>query len=649
MNDTSRGPASASPPGFGVTWGGPPRVATRSLTVVAAAALIAGMAGPAVAATPTASSAAPVSVIVLEQPSAGDRPEKAVAAYGGTVEQPLGIVGGFVASVPADRIDALRATPGIRSVTEDAAVELHDADTESQVTQTGSLYTITHELTGAANMWDRGFTGRGVDVAVIDSGVVPVDGLRSTGKVVFGPDLSFESQFCEESGCSSSPVRNLDTYGHGTSMAGIIAGRSDAVTSVTAADTRNFMGVAPDARIVSVKVADAYGATDVSQVIAAIDWVVQNRQKNGLNIRVLNLSFGTDGVQDYLLDPLAYAAEQAWHAGIAVVVAAGNGGYGTPKLDNPAYDPFVIAVGALDSLGTHGTGDDVIPSWSSTGDRLRNPDVVAHGSSVVSLRSPGSFLDNSYPNARVGERFFRGSGTSQSAAVVSGAAALLIQQRPGITPDQLKALLKNTAMKLPSADAIAQGKGMVDLRKAANAKTPMSVQAWARSTGLGSLQAARGTSVPEYSGVKLEGEVDVMGRPWNGVAWTLASSTRTAWSGGSFGSNGWEGGAWLGQDWYQTSVTGTPAGGLAGLGWSGLGWSGLGWSSLAWAGLGWSGDSWSGRGWSGLGWSGLGWSGLGWSGLGWSGLGWSGLGWSGLGWSGLGWSGLGWSGLGWSG
>ena len=147
---------------------------------------------------------------------------------------------------------------------------------------------------------------------------------------------------------------------------------------------------------------------------------MKHRRDNGLNIRVLNLSFGTDGEQDYLVDPLAFAAEVAWRKGIVVVVAAGNGGFGSAKLNNPAYDPFVIAVGGADGKGTHDWKDDVVPEWSSFGDGTRNPDLVAPGQSVVSLRVPGSFLDLQHPAGRVGStpRFFRGSGTSQAAAVL---------------------------------------------------------------------------------------------------------------------------------------------------------------------------------------------------------------------------------------
>src|SRR5919202_4627968 len=329
-------------------------------TVTLATAIGVGMAGPAVAAQPAPGSAAPVDVIVRELPGAGDQAERAVAAFGGTVGRHLGIIDAFTASVPGDRLGALRATPGVSDVTEDAGLELSSKEVEDQAAQVGSLYTLANQVTGASAMWDAGYTGQGIDVAVVDSGVVPVKGLDDPGKVVYGPDLTLET---------NGSAKQKDTYGHGTHMSGIIAGRElEAKGTRTSGDTTNFVGMAPDARIVSVKVADAQGQTDVSQAIAAIDWVVQNRNKNGLNIRVLNLSFGTDGVQSYLLDPLAFAAEQAWHKGIVVVVAGGNTGYGSAKLNNPAYDPYVIAVGGLGGRGTADPSDDIVPSWSATGD-----------------------------------------------------------------------------------------------------------------------------------------------------------------------------------------------------------------------------------------------------------------------------------------
>jgi serine protease AprX len=566
--------------------------ARRLATVTVATAIGVGMAGPALAAQPAPGSAAPVDVIVRELPGTGNQPERAVEAFGGTVGRHLGIIDAFTASVPGDRLDSLRATPGVSDVTEDAGLELSSKEVEDQVAQAGSLYTIANQVTGASAMWDAGYTGQGIDVAVIDSGVVPVKGLDDPGKVVYGPDLTLET---------NGSAKQKDTYGHGTHMSGIIAGRDpEAKGNKKSGDASNFVGMAPDARIVSVKVADAKGQTDVSQAIAAIDWVVQNRNKNGLNIRVLNMSFGTDGVQDYVLDPLAFAAEQAWHKGIVVVVAVGNEGFGTGKVNNPAYDPYLIAVGSNTANGTATTADDVVSSFSNDGDGTRNPDVVAPGDQVVSLRSSGSYLDKTYPQARIGDRLFRGSGTSQAAAVVSGAAALLVQQRPTATPDQIKALLMGTANAIPNATAAQQGSGLVDLAEARTAPTPNAVQRFTVSTGLGSLELARGSVHVTVGTRQVRGEVDVRGRAFDVRTWAAGLRNGTNWSGMS---------------------------------WSGMSWSGMSWSGMSWSGMSWSGMSWSGMSWSGMSWSGMSWSGMSWSGMSWSGMSWSGMSWSGTDWA----------------
>jgi serine protease AprX len=554
-----------------VTWGGLPLSARRAATVATAAFLAAGVAGPAMAsvaqAAVTPSSAHQVSVIVRELTGAGNAPERAVQAAGGSVVQEFEVFQGFSAKVPADRLDALRAVPGVDSVTEDAALTLDSTDVADQAAQVGSLYTIANQVTGASDMWNAGYTGQGVDVAVIDSGVVPVDGLSGT-KVVYGPDLTMEA---------NGAAKNLDTFGHGTHMSGIIAGR-DAAATRTSGNSSDFVGMAPDARIVSVKVADAKGQTDVSQAIAAIDWVVQNRNKNGLNIRVLNMSFGTDGVQDYVLDPLAYAAEQAWHKGIVVVVAVGNQGQGTLKVNNPAYDPYLIAVGSDNANGTATPADDAVSSFSNSGNGTRNPDVLAPGDHVVSLRSPGSYLDTTYPAARIGDRLFRGSGTSQATAVVSGAAALLISQRPTATPDQIKALLMGTASSVPGATDAQQGNGLINLAAARTAATPDAVQTFTVSTGLGSLELARGSVHVTVGGKKVTGEVDVRGRSFNAASVAAGLKNGTNWNGKNDAN--WNGMTWSGMTW-------------SGMTWSGMTWSGMTWSGMTWSGMTWSGTDWS--------------------------------------------------------
>ena len=548
-----------------------------------------------------------VSVIVREQPVAGSGPERLVETLGGQVGRHISIIDGFVATVPASRIELLRRSAGVHSVSLNRRVRLlSDTDGWDQSNDQGSMHT-TRTVLDVDDMFGNLYTGKGVDVALIDSGVVPVDGLRVPGKVVNGADLSFESQVPH--------LRYLDTFGHGTHLAGIIAGRDDAAPEAKH-DAKWFQGIAPDARVLSVKVADAHGVADVSQVIAAIDWVVQHRKDNGMNIRVLNLSFGTDGTQDYRVDPLAYAVEVAWRKGIAVIVAAGNAGFGSKKLNNPAYDPFVIAVGAVDAKGTLDVRDDAIPSWSSLGDGSRNPDFVVPGKSIVSLRAPGSHIDLMHPTGRVGAtpRFFRGSGTSQAAAVAAGVAALVIQARPTITPDQLKALLKATAVPIPSVDAKAQGAGLINLAKIARnqVRTPTTVQTWALSTGIGSLDAARGTlRLVAADGTKLAGEQDIFGAPWNGALWAPASLVGTSWAGGNWNGNAWSGNAWSANAW-------------SGNAWEANAWEANAWSANAWEANAWSGNAWEANAWLGNAWEANAWSSNAWSGNAWSSAGWGG-------------------------
>jgi serine protease AprX len=211
----------------------------------------------------------------------------------------------------------------------------------------------------------------------------------------------------------------------------------------------------------------------------------------------------------------------------------------------------------------------------------------------VSLRDPGSAIDLTYPSARVANRFFKGTGTSQAAAVVSGAAALVIQQRPSITPDQLKKLLEKGARKLRKADDLALGDGMLDLSTVRVRHTPTpkaSEQPFPYSTGTGSLEAARGTThVVSDGGESLSGEEDAFGAAWDGRTWSGESWEGRTWSGGTWSGRTWSGGAWNGRTWSSIA-------------WSGGEWDGRTWSGRTWSGRTWLGRTWSGRTWSSEGW-----------------------------------------------
>ena len=466
-----------------------------------------------------------------------------------------------------------------------------------------SMYSTT-QYTGATAWWNAGYTGKGVDVALIDTGVSPVAGLAGSGKIVYGPDLSFESQ--------SPDLTNLDTNGHGTFMAGIIAGRDDALTEPYAdAPASAFRGMAPDARIVSLKVGVADGGTDVSQVIAAIDWVVQHKTDGDLNIRVINLSYGTNSAQDARVDPLAFAAEQAWKAGIVVVVAGGNNGFqrhmnNAPALADPAIDRYLLAVGASDSAGTSNPLDDKVPSFSPWPKRgaTRSVDMIAPGTHIVSLRVPDSYVDDNHPEGLVGSRYFRGSGTSESAAMVSGAAALILQKHPDASPDQVKQFLINAAGSI-SGKAQAIGGGELQLGTALVAPVLDPTQTWPSATGTGSLDLSRGTDLVSRDGVTLTGEQDIFGHPFDSDAMAALEADGNSWSGGTWNGNSWSGSSWSGNSWSGTS-------------WSGNSWSGNSWSGSSWSGNSWSGSSWSGNSWSGNSWSGNSWSGDSWSTAAWS-------------------------------
>ena len=588
-------------------------VSASLLCTALAGSASAGSARTAPAPDAAAGAAGPVREVVVQATDVAAA-ENAVVQAGGTVTRTLPVVDGVAAEVPAGSVADLRSRPGVRAVTANAALTPKTYSAAlgyDPVTTTGSLHAIA-AMTGAHAMYKAGISGKGVDVALIDSGIAPVKGLTS-GNVVNGPDLSFDSQ-------ESALVSN-DGFGHGTHMASIIAGRDVVQTRAAGyVDQTRFVGIAPDARLINLKVASADGGTDVTQVLAAIDWVVQNKNKHGFNIRVMNLSYGTDSVQPVDLDPLAHAVEVAWRAGVVVVVSGGNDGNDKPFLGMPAQDPLVLAVGAQNPNGTLATGDDTVPSWASkgsTGAHQRTVDLVAPGVRVLGLRAPNSSLDHDNPSARIGTRFLRGSGTSQSAAVVSGAVALYLQKHPTATPDQVKGALLGTATPMLGS-AEFHGRGALDVARASKASPPNTVQKLAPTTGLGSLDAARGTMrVVDYpddvteTPLVLEGERDVFGNAFPTADWAARSTARTsydatgAWMGRGLVGSGFDSTSWAGRSW-------------SGRSWSGRSWSGRSWSGRSWSGRSWSGDSWDGRSWSGRSWSGRSWSGRSWSSQGWS-------------------------------
>jgi serine protease AprX len=346
--------------------------------------------------------------------------------------------------------------------------------------------------------WSSNYTGAGVSVALIDSGVNYHPDLN-----LLGPLPVSRVVYNQNFGSSTSGAG--DQYGHGTHIAGLIAGNG--YNSTGFQYTKTFKGIAPSAAIVNLRVLDANGSATDSQVIAAISQAVALKSK--YNIRVINLSLGRAVYESYKLDPLCKAVEHAWKSGIVVVVAAGNYGryqptQGYATITSPGNDPYVITVGAMKPMGTPGRSDDLIASYSSKGptliDHIVKPDIVAPGNLLISTETANTTLYktetsnlvpyNSYVyggSSAPSTSYFTLSGTSMATGVVSGAIADLLQAQPGLSPDQVKARLMKTAYKTFPAnssvydpttgitytdqyDVFTVGAGYVDLAAALSSK-----------------------------------------------------------------------------------------------------------------------------------------------------------------------------------
>lgn len=350
-----------------------------------------------------------------------------------------------------------------RELASEADVEYVSTDRELR-----SYLDYSATATNAAMAWSYGYSGAGVGVAIIDSGIDrdAADLLpRIGGLTNLLPDRADAE----------------DTYGHGTHVAGIIAGSG--ANSRGSGFKATFQGMAPAATLHIFRVLDAQGRGKDSDVIDAIEKIMDHNEKMELKgkskpIRVINLSLGRPIYESFTADPLCRAVQAAWESGIVVVVAAGNygrensqgnDGYGT--ITAPGNHPFVITVGAMNTKKTASRSDDVMASYSSKGptflDHVVKPDLVAPGNLIASVDAKDARLNKTYPGNRVlesdfkvggkstgSDKYLRLSGTSMASGMVSGAVALLLEKQPNLTPDQVKAQLMKTAYKTFPASSL---------------------------------------------------------------------------------------------------------------------------------------------------------------------------------------------------
>lgn len=394
----------------------------------------------------------------------------------------------------------------------DTSIDSLTISAEADSTIDGSKQVnVYNQVIGAPLVWNttKKLQGKGIRVAVVDSGIAKTVELKKRVKV----NINFNSSFHDSS----------DRYGHGTYVAGIIAGNGTQSNG-------KYIGVAPKTDLLNIRISDDYGMMYESDVIASLQWIYENKEK--FNIRVVNLSLNSSVAQSYHTSPLCAAVEILWFNQIVVVVSAGNNGSST--LYPPANDPFVITVGATDDRGTLTTSDDVVATFSAYGvteDGHVKPDLVAPGRLIIGVLPENNKLTMSkdHPANRVDNTYFKMSGTSVSAPMVSGAVAILLQDEPDLTPDQVKYRLVATANKNWPNYSAAAGAGYLNIYDAVNATTTESA-----NTGV-------------YASQLLASGDDPVA--WNSVGWNS-------------------------------------------VGWNSVGWNSVGWNSVGWNSVGWNSTYW---------------------------------------------------------
>jgi serine protease AprX len=466
---------------------------------------------------------ATIGVIVRKDDSGADI-EQRIAQLGGTVTMDLQIINAFAAKISAGAALELARSSNVRWVSLDAPM-VKSGGPDGMV-NTSKLLNTYNAAIGADRLWAEGYQGSSATVAVLDSGISDLKDFKAT----YGGngDLHILTTATIVGGSDVGK----DWYGHGTHVAGIIGGNGTL-------SHRRYIGIAPKVKLVAVDVTNEQGAGTTADVIAGLQWLHTNRAI--YNIRVVNISLNASVAESYHTSPLDAAVEILWFSGIVVVVSAGNNASGPANgiLFPPANDPFVITVGATDDQGTPSIKNDTLASFSAYGiteSGFAKPDLVAPGTNIIStLSKQDNTLALAHPDHKLAkpnynDYYFRMSGTSMAAPMVSGAVALLLQDEPNLTPDQVKYRLKATANKAwPAYNVVKAGAGYLDAYAAVKGTTMRSA-----NTGVPASQLLWSGSTPVT---------------WNSVNWNSVNWNSVNWNSVNWNSVNWNSVNWNSDFW----------------------------------------------------------------------------------------------------
>jgi len=516
-------------------------------------------------------------VRVIVQKTTADAKANSIAALvpGLQVTEEFKVIPAFVATLPEAAVSVLAQNSNVRYVSPDAGVQVIPnlplpkskpapkqagpkpvAASKHGIDASDLLTTYPFD-TGAATAWSATDnhieTGSNVVVAVIDSGIDAAH-----------PDLSGQVLAVNVNRNTQSAA---DGYGHGTHVAGIINGHDPA---------GQYLGIAPHATLISVKVADDNGQAYESDLLRGLEWVDVNR--GTYKIRALNLSVSTSVPESYATSPVDAAVERLWHDNVVVVASAGNLGSAQDAVwYAPGNDPLIITVGCLDENGTASPSDDSLCPISSRGvteDGFAKPDLIAPGRKIVSALGSGiihgqeTVLASEFPARITADgRHIRLSGTSMSAPMVTGAIALLLNRHGGLTPNQLKQLLVDSSRTYPGQPDAA---GTLDIvaALAASDHPPANTQL---------------VPVPVVGSPPPAGATTLL---WDGARWGS-----TYWDGARWGSTYWDGARW-GSAYFD------------GARWGSAYWDGARWGSTYWDGARWGSATLDGARWGNAHWDG---------------------------------------------
>jgi serine protease AprX len=533
-----------------------------------------------------------------------------VRESGGRIDSQMSVLNGFQATVSSQLAAKLNHDPRVRRLSINAPMRWEGAVDSSNLL---NRYDGMSRVPTVA--WNtKALDGGQSQVAVIDTGVWPHDDLVGNSSKVPG------NQGNRLISMYTNPLATdpLDHYGHGTHVAGIIAG--------SGYDSNGqYIGVAPNSLIVSVKVSDDLGNANEGDVISGLEWVYQANQ-HGMRIRVVNLSVASTVAQSYHQDPLDAMVEKLWFSGVVVVTAAGNGTGSV--LYAPGNDPFVVTVGSIDDGYQTSLAASPMAAWSRYGytqDGYAKPEVVADGSHVVSLLAPGSVLSAQHTSNIVANNYFKMGGTSMATPEVAGMAALMIEANPTLGNNKIKKMLRNASVPFGSTaytSWLGTSGGFLDAGAIGRVNDPDDNSNQAVS------QSLNPNSGAILAGNAVWGDASWANASWTNASWTNASWTNASWTNASWTGMGtsapalsslvWNPASWVSTSWLNVNPVQLANGSWTNGSWTNASWTNGSWTNGSWTNASWTNTppanaSWTNASWTNASWTNASWTGINWS------------------------------------